>query len=348
MILGNWGIVLSKRAGFNRDLEAREIAMRIVAIIAGAFAAAALSWQVQAQSWPQRPVKIIVPYAAGGPSDSMARLTAQRLAEAFGQPFIVENQPTGGGVVAGELVIRAPADGHTLYWVTPGQVTILPAISKLSYDPVKNFQPITAVAENRFGLVVNSNSLPVSTIGGFVDHVRMQPGRISYAHAGAGGITHLAMALFARRLGLQMNGVAYKGIAPAFADVLGGHVPTMFASLGDAVQQQKGGKIKLLAVSTRSRDGAVPDVPAVSEAGLSGFHIVSWNGLVARSGTPKSIVERIASEVARAAKTPAFATRLTGMGFEPIGNSPDEFAAVIAAEIPMWMEAVKGSAVGLQ
>jgi len=314
----------------------------VVATLIGAVATAGLG-AAQAQTWPQRPVRIVVPFAAGGPSDSMARVTAQHLGDVLGQPFVIENQAGAGGALAGEVVVRAAADGYTLYWVTPGQVTILPAISKLSYDPVKNLLPISAVAENQFALVVNPKSLSVNTIGEFIDRVRAQPGKFSYAHAGAGTITHLAMELFSRRSGLQMIGVTYKGIAPAFTDVIAGHVPTMFASLADAVQQDKRGTIRLLAVSTQARVNRIPAVPTVREAGVPGFHIVSWNGLMAPSGTPVAIIERVANEIARAVKTPPFAERLTGLGFEPIGSRPEEFAAAISAEIPMWMEAVKSA-----
>jgi tripartite-type tricarboxylate transporter receptor subunit TctC len=223
--------------------------------------------------------------------------------------------------------MRAPADGYTLYWVTPGQVTILPAVARPSYDPVKSLLPVTVVAENRFALVVNPKSLPVSTITELIDLVRAQPGKFTYASPGPGSIGHLAMELFSHRLKLEMVGVTYKGIAPAFADVIAGHVPMMFASLGDAIEQSKRGTIRLLAVSTRERATRIPDVPTMSESGAPGFHIVSWNGLMAPSGTPKAIVERIAAEVGRATKTAAFAERLTGLGFEPIGNRPEEFAA---------------------
>ncbi len=302
-----------------------------------------LGWPAHAETWPQRPVKIIVPFAAGGPSDSMARIAAEDLSTALGQPFVVENEPGAAGAIAGATVVRAASDGYTLYWATPGQITILPAIANLSYDPTKDLLPITEVGENRFGLVVNPKALPVDTIGGFVASVRAQPGKITFASAGAGSITHLAMALLARRANLQLIGVPYKGIAPAFTDVIAGHVPTMFASLADAIEQDKGGAIKLLAVSSRDRVSSVPDVPTVSESGVPGFHVISWNGLMAPCGTPRAVIERIAEEIGRATRIAAFAERLTRLGFAPIGNTPEEFAAIISAEIPMWMEAVRSA-----
>jgi tripartite-type tricarboxylate transporter receptor subunit TctC len=296
-----------------------------------------------AQSWPQRPVKILVPFAAGGPSDAMARATAQRLSDAFGQPFIVENQPGAAGAIAGEAIVRAPADGYTLYWATAGQVTILPAIAKLSYDPSKELTPITAVAENHFALVVNPRTLPVSSLAEFIGYARKSPDNLSYAHAGRGSITHLAMELLLHRANLQIAGVPYKGIGPAFTDIIAGHVPTMFASLADAIEQERRGAIKVLAVSTRVRSKRAPSTPTVSEAGIANFDITSWNGLLARSGTPKMIVERIASEASRAVAIPEFASQLRKLGFEPIGSSPEAFAAATSAETALWLEAIKSA-----
>jgi len=310
-----------------------------------AMCATAAGQPALAQSWPQRPVKILVPFAAGGPSDTMARATAQRLSDAFGQPFIVENQPGAAGAIAGEAIVRSPADGYTLYWATAGQVTILPAIAKLSYDPIRELTPITAVAENHFALVVNRRTLPVGSLTEFIGYVQKQPGNLSYAHAGQGNITHLAMELLSHRANLQIAGIPYKGIGPAFTDVIAGHVPTMFASLADAIEQERHGAIKVLAVSTRLRSKRAPSTPTVSEAGIANFEIVSWNGLLARSGTPKTILERIASEVSRAASMPEFAQQLQKLGFEPIGSSPAEFAAAISAETPLWLEAIKSAAI---
>lgn len=308
-----------------------------------AVSAIAAGQSALAQSWPERSVKILVPFAAGGPSDAMARATAQRLSDAFGKPFIVENQPGAAGAIAGEAVVRAPADGYTLYWATAGQVTILPAIAKLSYDPTKELTPITAVAENHFALVVNHKRLPVSSLPEFIGFAQKSPNSLSYAHAGRGSISHLAMELLLHRASLQIAGVPYKGIGPAFTDVIAGHVPTMFASLADAVVQEPHDSIKILAVSTRVRSKRAPDKPTVNEAGIANFEITSWNGLLARSGTPKTIVERIASETSRAVANPEFASQLQKLGFEPIGSMPPAFAAAISAETPLWLEAIEGA-----
>jgi tripartite-type tricarboxylate transporter receptor subunit TctC len=304
---------------------------------------AALIGTVQAQDQAGRAVKILVPYSPGGPSDSMARLTARYLGEKLGQSYVTENRPGASGAIAGQEVARSTPDGHTLLWVTPTQVSILPALSKLSYDPVADFVPVTAVASNRFVLVVNRERMPVSSLGEFVQYVRARPGKLAYADAGQGSLAHLAMALFLTRLGLEMTSVSYKGLAPALTDVAAGHVPAMFASLADAVQHRQRGSIALLAVSSDTRAPQAADVPTLIEGGLAGFKVVSWNGLMAPAGTPKGIVDRIAAAVSTAVKDPDFASRLTGQGFDPLGSTPQQFAAVIAADTAIWTEAARSA-----
>jgi tripartite-type tricarboxylate transporter receptor subunit TctC len=217
------------------------------------------------------------------------------------------------------------------------------AITKLSYDPAKEFAPISAVAENHFALVVNQRSVPVDSLANFIRYVQDRPGKLGYAHAGRGTISHLAMELLLRRSKLQMTSVPYKGIGPAFTDIIAGHVPAMFASLADAIEQERNGAIKVLAVSTRDRSKRAPNIPTVSEAGVENFEIASWNGLMARSATPSTIIHRIATEVSRAVSTPEFALQLQKLGFQPIGSSPAEFAAIISAETPLWLEAIKSA-----
>ena len=308
-------------------------------LLAAAIAALASSQPVAAQDWPQRPVKIIVPFAPGGNADGMARMLAQRLGEVFGQQFVVENRTGAGGAIAVEAVARAPADGTTLLWGVQPQIVILPAMTKVPYDPVKDLVPISVLATNPFVLVVNG-ALPVKSVKEFVDYVRGQPQKLSYAISGLGSVAHLSMALFLKRAGLDMTPVAYRGNAPAMADVVAGHVPTMFSSLADALPQAASGGIRILAVSGEQRVAQIPDVPTVAEAGYPGFKVITWNGLMAPAGTPKAIVDRIAAEMARAVKDPKFAERLTAFGVDPLGNTPGEFAALIAREIPLWAEAV--------
>ena len=299
-----------------------------------------LSVAAQAQEWPQRPLRIIVPYAAGGNSDLMARMVAQRLGETFRQQVVVENRLGANGALATEAVARSPADGYTLLWAVVPPLVIQPALTKTPYDPVKDFAPISAVGTNPFVLVVNKN-LPASNVVEFVKYVRARPNELTYAVGTVGSVTHLAMALFLKRAGLDMPYTAYRGNAPALADVVAGHVPTMFSNLSDALAHVDGAAIRLLAVSGKQRAKQIPDVPTISESGYPGYDMITWNGLMAPAGTPKAIIDRIANDVAAAVKEPKFAERLVSFGVDPLGNRPDEFAAMIASDIPQWSEAVQ-------
>jgi tripartite-type tricarboxylate transporter receptor subunit TctC len=309
---------------------------------AAALTIALLTIGAQAQSWPQRPVRIIVPYAAGGNSDGMARIAAQRLTEAFGQTFVVENRLGANGAIAADAVARAPADGYTLLWGVTPPITINPAMTKVGYDLIRDFAPISVVGVNAFVLLVNK-SFPPQTVAEFVSYVRAQPGKLAYAEGSAGSLTHLTMVLFLKRAGLDMTNVSYRGNAPALTDVVAGHLPTMFSNVSDAIPQASAGSIRLLAVSSEKRAPQLPDVPTIAEAGFPGFNVLTWNGLMAPAGTPKEIVGRIAAEIARAVKDPPFIARLEQYGADPLGNSPEEFAALIATDTAQWAEVIKST-----
>ena len=296
--------------------------------------------QAQAQLWPQRPVRIIVPYTAGGNSDGMARMVAQRLGDAFGQTFVVENRLGANGAIATEAVARSAADGYTLLWAVTPPVAINPALTKVNYDPIKDFAPISAVAVNAFVLVVNK-SFPPKTVAEFIAYVRAQPNKLSYSESGVGSLTHLTMALFLKRAGLQMTNVSYRGNAPALTDVVAGHLPAMFSSIADAIPQAAAGSIRLLAVSSKERAPQLPDIPTVAESGFPGFNILTWNGLMAPAGTPKDVVYKIAAEIGHSVKDPQFAARLDQYGVDPLGNTPAEFRAMVAADTALWAETVQ-------
>lgn len=302
-------------------------------------AACGANAQAQTQPWPSRTVKIVVPYAAGGNSDVMARVVAQRLTEHFGQTFIVENRVGANGALAADTVARSPADGYTLLWAVTPPMTIAPAMAKLNHDPIKDFAPISAVAINGFVLVVHKD-FPPKTVAEFIAHVKAQKEKMSYAEGTAGSVTHLAMALFAKRAGLDMTNVSYRGNAPAMNDVIAGHLNTMFSNVSDALPHAASGAIRLLAVSSAKREAQAPNVPTVAESGYPGFNVVTWNGLVAPTNTPREIVDKVAGEIGRAVKDPQFAGRLKAAGADPLGNTPDEFAALIKADTATWADAV--------
>ena len=243
---------------FARSDLGRRLCIPLLAAAAVVFGAPA-----QAQDWPQRPVRIIGPYAAGGNADVLARLTAQRLSEAFGQQFMVENRVGGNGVIAAEAVARAAPDGYTLMWGVLPPVAIQPAMTKVPYDPIKDFAPISVVGTNPFVLVVNKD-VPAKSVKEFIAWVKSQPGKLSYAEGAVGSLTHLAMALFLKRAGIEMTNVSYRGNAPALTDVVAGHVPTMFSNVSDALPQIQAGSIRALAVSSDTRVPQLPDVPTVA------------------------------------------------------------------------------------
>ena len=303
-----------------------------------------LAMPAHAQAWPQKPVVIIVPFAAGGNTDGIARMTAQRLGDAFGQQFVVENRGGAGGATAAEMAARAEPNGYTLFMAALPVMAIVPAMTKTRFNPTKDFAPISNIGTNPFVLVVNKD-VPARNLAEFIAYVRARPDALSYASAGAGSLNHLSMALFLKVADLQMIHVGYKGNGPALSDVIAGHVPAMFSNLSDALPHAAGGSIRLLAVSSDKRVPQIPDVPTVAESGYPQFKTMTWNGLMAPAGTPRDIIDKVAGELARAVKDPGFVERLSRYGVDPLGNSPEEFAAMIASDIALWGDAVTAAGV---
>ena len=295
---------------------------------------------VGAQDWPQRPSRVIVPFTAGGNTDSIARLGAEWLTQRLGQPVLVENRPGANGSIAAEFVMRAPADGYTMLMATPSQLAILPAMTKTPYDSLKDFAPISIVGVNPFALAVH-NSVPAKSLKEFIAVVKARPGEVAFASAGNGAVSHLTMALFIARAGLSMNHIPYKGGSVAVIEVLGGHVPAYFGNLAEIVPQARAGKLRALAVSSEKRARQLPDVPTVAEQGFPGFQTNTWNGFVAPAKTPAAVINRVAGEIAQAARDPKFIQALDQIGVDPVGNTPAEFTKVIEASIKLWAEAVK-------
>jgi tripartite-type tricarboxylate transporter receptor subunit TctC len=296
-----------------------------------------------AQSWPQRPVHVIVPFVAGGNTDSQARIVTEQLNGLLGQPFVVENKVGAGGAIAAEFVAKSAPDGYTVFFAASPQFS-LPLVQKVNFDPFKDFAPISIVGTNAFVLGVHV-SVPANTVKEFVDYVKARPGQLNYASAGAGTTTHLTAALFLARAGLQMTHVPYKGGAQAVADLVGGQVQMYFGNASELMQHSRSGKIRLLGVSSPSRTPLLPDVPAIAET-YPGFATGTWNGFLAPTGTPRAIIDRLAQEVAKVVREPATAERLRKIGVEPLGNTPAEFAALVGREAPVWRDAVKAAGIG--
>jgi tripartite-type tricarboxylate transporter receptor subunit TctC len=326
------------------------ISRRVLLASGAAFAGTVIAplAQVRAETWPQKPVRVTVGFAAGGNIDNLARTTCARLSEVFGQQFVVENRVGAMGTLAANDAARAQPDGYTLFWAGTGTVSIFPAMGgRTPYDPAKAFAPVSVIGTSPQVLIVNPK-LPINNVAEFVAYVKARPKELAYAGGGGpGSVSNLLMALFLKRAGLQMNPVSYKGTAPALTDIIGGHVPAMFIPLPEALPQAEAGKIRILATSDDKRAKQAPKVPTIAESGFPGFRGVSWNGMLAPAGTPKEIVERIAAEFVRAAKDPKFIAQLDKYGATPLGLTPAAFARFLDEDRVLWAEAVKVAGVSL-
>ena len=285
-------------------------------------------------------MKVIVAFAPGGNSDAIARLICQRLSEAFGQSFVIENRGGSGGAIGAEAAARSAPDGYTLFMAVSSPMAVTPAMQKVKYDPINDFVAISNVGINPVVLTVNSK-LPIGDLGDFVAYARARPGKITFGSGGVGTINHLSMTLFAKQAGLGLIHVPYKGGGPAMIDLIGGQIDAMFANLSDGLGQHDGGQARMLAVSSLKRVPQLLNIPSVSESGYPGFKTEAWNGMVAPAGTPKEITNQIAAAIARVGKDPEFIQQLARTGVTAIGDTPEEFAATIKEDVARWAEAVK-------
>ena len=293
-----------------------------------------------AQPYPHKPVRMIVPFAAGGGTDIVARAIALKLGEAFGQPVVVENRAGANANIGMDLAARAQPDGYTLSF-TSSALAINPSLyKKLSYDPVKDFAPITLATLIPFILVTHP-SVPVNSVRELVAYAADRPRQLSYASSGMGNATHLSMALFARMAKLELVHVPYKGTGQGIIDVMGGHVQLMFGAIPSTMPQVRAGKLKLLAVSSARRSAVLPDIPTVAESGVPAYELTSWYGALAPAGTAAAIVNRLNSEMVKVLNQPEVKSRLTEEGAEPVGNSPQQFANFIRAERGKYAEIIQ-------
>ncbi|MCK8783801.1 tripartite tricarboxylate transporter substrate binding protein [Roseomonas sp. NAR14] len=292
--------------------------------------------------WPDHPVRVIVPFAPGGVTDSIARMSAEWLSARLGQPFPVENRSGANGAIAAEAVLRSPADGYTLFTASASQMVMLPAMARLSFDPVADFAPVSIVASNPMVLAVSA-SLGVRTLAEFVALARQRPGQINYSTAGIGASSHLAMGLFAERAHIELQSVPYRGGAPAMQALLTGEVAAHFGNPSDIIPQLNGGRIRVLAVAGESRLAAMPDVPTVAESGYPGFQAGTWNGIAAPAGTPEPVVRRLAAILGEACDDAGFRTALDRLGTTPVCSTPEGFRRTMQTEIPIWREAVRAT-----
>ena len=304
---------------------------------------------VFAQSpWPNKPVRIVVPFAAGGTTDILARAIAPELSKAFGQSFIVDNRGGAGGNLGADIVAKSPNDGYTLLMGTVGTHGINRALyPKLPYDPFKDFSPITLVAAVPNIMVMNADkakALNINTVSEFIAYAKKNPGKLNMASSGNGTSIHLAGELFKSRTGTFMVHFPYRGSGPALLDMLGGNMDVMFDNLPSSLPHIKSGKLKAFAVTSSQRSSVLPDTPTIEEAGkIKGFEASSWFGLLAPAGTNPAVISRIQQEVAKSLGSPEIKEKLIAQGAIPSGNTPAQFAAHIDAEHKKWAEVVKVS-----
>ena len=294
-----------------------------------------------ADAYPTKPIKIVVPYTPGGGADILTRTLAAALTPKLGQQVIVDNRPGGNTIIGSEYVANAQPDGYTLLLV-PASFAINPSFYKVPYDTVKGFAPVGLVALVPLMLVANPN-VQINSVKDLIDLAKAKPGKLTFASYGSGSPAHLAGELFKSMVGVDMLHIPYKGSAPALSDVVAGHVAIMFSSMSPAVPLVKSGRLKGIAVTTTKRVPAMKDLPTIAEAGVPGYEVQAWNGIVAPAGTPKEIVAKLNRAIVEIVATKEFRDRISAQGFEPDSSSPEEFAELIQRDILKWAKVIKDS-----
>ncbi len=293
-------------------------------------------------AFPIKPGRVVVAYPAGGPTDILGRIVAQKLSEGTGQQFIVDNRPGAAGIIGAEIVAKSPPDGYTLL-VVPATHAVNPSLfPKMSFDTLRDFTHVSLIAEAPFILVVHP-SLPVKNVRELAELARQRPGQLNYGATSLGGLPHLAGELFNQMNRVKMIGIPYKGGAPATMDVLAGHVPIMFNSMLASMPHVKGGRLRALGITSLKRTPAAPEVPTIIEQGMAGFDVSGWYGALAPAGLPADVLARLNAEIARGMRDPVVIKRLAGEGVDAVTSTPDEFAARVRSEIDKWGKVVRAS-----
>jgi tripartite-type tricarboxylate transporter receptor subunit TctC len=295
-----------------------------------------------AQTYPTKPVRIILTNPPGGTVDVLARTLSDELAKSFGQPFVIENRPGANGTLGGQALMAADADAHTLMLGPPGPIAINKLMYAMPYDPQKAFAPVSLVAIAPLVLVVNPG-LPVKSLQEFIQYAKANPGKISYASQSSGSSGHLAMELLKTRTGIFAVHIPYRGSGPAIADLVAGQTHAMFDNTTSALPQVRSGRLRAIAVAEKARLKAEPAIPTVAESGVPGFEATPWFGVVVKAGSPKSAIDALSAAIGRIVKQPQVEARFTALGVELVGSTPEQFAAHIDAELAKWDAVVKRS-----
>ncbi len=299
-----------------------------------------LAAQSEAQHYPQRPIRLIDPYAPGGGSGVVARLVAAKLSEAWGKQVVVDNRPGAAGAIGTEIGMRAPPDGYTLLMGTTGSIAISPNLNKVPYHPLKDLMPITQTSGQAM-LVVLHPSVTIASVKELLVLARAQPNKLTYASSGSGGSGHLAVELFLSIAKVSMTHVPYKGSGPAVLAVLSGEVQMGFINILAVLPHVNAGKLKAIAVTSAKRAAAVPNLPTLAESGVTGYDATSWNGMFAPAKTPRPIINKVHAEVVKALNAPDVREKLVAMGSDPVGSTPEEFYAYIKLELERWGKVIR-------
>ncbi|MGO4393948.1 tripartite tricarboxylate transporter substrate binding protein [Variovorax sp. M-6] len=316
----------------------KTVSATVLAVAASLLAPAA----ALAQAYPEKPIRMVLPFPPGGVTDILARALAEKLSPRLGQPVIVDNKPGAGTVLASDFVARAPADGYTLLLAASSLGTAPLLYDKVGYDAIKSFAPVTQVASVVHVLVVNQE-LPVKSVAELVAYAKQNPGKLNYASTGTGTSTHLEGELFKSMAKAYMVHIPYKGSGPALTDVVGGQVSVMIDALGSSGPFIKSGKLRALAVTTAKRSQSIPDLPTVAESGLPGYEAMPWLGLMAPAGTPQPVIDRLHREIVEVLKEPELRERFKGWGLDIIGNTPAEFASFLRRDIDQWARVISSA-----
>jgi len=313
----------------------------VVSALLTFFAAGHAAAQGGAAGFPAKPIRIIVPFSPGGPGDMTARPIAQGLTESLGQQVIVDHRAGAGGSIGAETLAKSPPDGYTLMVTTPGVIAVNPRLhSKIGFDTLRDFTGVTKAVTSPNIMVVHP-SLPVSTVADLIRFARARPGQMTYASAGNGSASHLGTEMFKGLAKVNIVHVPYKGAAPGVTDLIGGHVQLMIIGLPVALPHARSGKLKALGVTSLTRSPAAPEVQTLNESGLPGYEVVNWYGVIAPAKTPRDIVAKLNAEIRKVLDAPDAKARYQALGFEPAGNSPEEFDAYIKSEVAKWAKVVK-------
>ena len=318
------------------------------ALLGAAMALSALlALPAMAQTYPAKPLVMVVPFPPGGPTDLVARVLAQKMSEQMGQSIVIDNKPGANGNIAAAMVSKAAADGHTLLYNT-SSITLSPALYKsLSYDVQKNLAPVALTAVVPLALVVNP-AVPVNNVREFIAYAKANPGRLSYGSAGNGNVTHLAAFQLVGSQGIDATHIPYRGSAPADVDLVAGQIQFMTDTINSVMPFIKDKKLKLLAMTTAKRVSLFPDTPTLSETVMPGFEAGAWQGLMVPAGTPAAVIQRLNAEVMKALNSPEVREKLAVQGAEPLGSTPDEYAAYIKRELARWATVVKDTGLTLE